>query len=57
MFGRLRSDVAILKESDDTGHKGVIVFIWILTVGVIILILVFALSLVSNIIEAFRTFR
>ena len=54
VLGRLRSDIAELKESDDSAHKGVIVFYWILTVGIMILLAIFVWGILSNIIGALR---
>lgn len=48
VFGRLQSDITVLKESDDKGHKGLIVFFWFLTLGIIILIASFAWSIISS---------
>lgn len=47
VFGRLRSDIAVLKESRDRGHKGLIIFFWVLTVGIIILMASFVWGMIS----------
>ena len=56
VFGRFRSDVAVIRESDDRGHKAVVIFWWILTAGVVLLMLSFAWNLLGNVIEGFRSF-
>ena len=35
IFERSRSDVARLRESDDSAEKGVIIFLWVVTVGIL----------------------
>ena len=57
VIGRFRSDLTDLKETDDAGHKGVIVFFWLVTVIIMILMAIFAWYLVGNIIEAIRSFQ
>jgi len=52
IFVRLPSDINELRESDKKFIKAVILFYWILTVGIIILIGKFVWGLISNIIEA-----
>ena len=54
IFGRLRSDVDDLKESDDNIQKGVIVFFWVLTIIIVILIINFLWGLINNIVEFLR---
>jgi hypothetical protein len=54
IFDRLKSDVALLKESDDNIRKAVVIFFWLLTIGVIILIVNFVWSIINNIIHAVR---
>lgn len=48
IFGRLRSDIAVLRESSDAGHKGVIIFFWIVTLVIIALIVYFAWGIISR---------
>ena len=38
VFGRLGSDLATLKESGDKADKGLVVFWWVVTLGIILLI-------------------
>ena len=54
VFERWRDDVAELKASDDRIKQGVIVFIWLLTLGIIVLIVNFVWAIVANILNAFR---
>lgn len=54
VFERWRDDVAELKESDDRVKQGVIVFIWFLTLLILLFIVNFAWAIVANIVRAFR---
>ncbi len=53
ILGRWRDDVAELKESQDILAKGVIVFFWLLTLAIIVLIVKFTWRIVNNIVTAF----
>ena len=52
IFDRFRSDVACLKESRTITEKVVIVFYWVLTVGVLALIIRFSIHIVASIVES-----
>lgn len=53
MYHRFPSDVARLKESDEAAEKGVIVFLWVVTGGIVLLIVAFGWGLVRAILSAF----
>ena len=53
IFDRLRSDVARLKESDDSAEKGVIIFLWVLTVGILIYVGHVLIWIARSILSAF----
>ncbi len=50
---RLRSDVARLRESEDSAEKGVIIFLWVVTVGILIYVGNFLIWMVRSILSAF----
>jgi hypothetical protein len=50
---RRHSDIARLKESDDSAEKGVIVFLWVVTVGVVIYVGHVLIWIVRSILSAF----
>ena len=52
IFGRFRSDVARLKESSSATEKIVIVFFWVLTVGVLALMIRFSIHIVASIVKS-----
>ncbi len=54
VFERWRDDVAELKESDDNVRKCVVLFFWLFTLTIIVLIVNFVWGIVENIINAFR---
>ena len=47
IFGRIGKDAGRLRPSDDTTEKGVIVFLWIVTLGILVLILRFVYGFVQ----------
>jgi len=53
IFDRLRSDVARLKESDDSAEKGVTIFLWVLTVGILMYVGHVLIWMVRSILAAF----
>ncbi len=53
IFDRLRSDVARLKESDDSAEKGVIIFLWVATVGIFMYVGHVLIWIVRSILSAF----
>ncbi len=53
IFERLRSDVARLRESEDSAEKGVIIFLWVVTVGILIYVGNFLIWMVRSILSAF----
>ena len=53
IFGRLRSDMADFKETDDNAKKAAMVFVWVLTIVIMFLIINFLWGLVRNIVDAF----
>ena len=53
ILGRLRSDIARLRESEETAEKGVIIFLWVVTAVILLLIVRFVLGLASGILSAF----
>ena len=52
VFGRFRTDLARLKKGD-SAEKGAIVFFWALTVGVLFLMVHFAIGVISGFASAF----
>ena len=48
VFGRLGSDIAILKESDDNADRVVVVVWWVITLGIILLMASVVWSLISR---------
>jgi len=52
VYGRWRQDVQELRSGDRT-RQSVIVVIWLLTSGIIVLIVNFVWAIVANIIDAF----
>jgi len=53
IFGRLPEDVARLRQSDDRAEKGVVIFIWALTVLIAVLVVRFVLLMIASILSAF----
>jgi len=53
MYQRFPSELARLKESDDDAEKGVIIFLWVLTAGVVLLIAAFTWGLLRAILSSF----
>ena len=53
VFGRVRTDVARLRKTDDSAEKGAIVFFWALTAGVLFLMVQFAIGVISGFASAF----
>ena len=53
MYHRFSSDLARLKESDDSAEKGVILFLWVVTGGIILLVGSFTWGLARGILSAF----
>ena len=53
IFDRLRSDVARLKESHDSAEKGGIIFLWVLTVGILMYVGHVLIWMVRSILSAF----
>ncbi len=54
VFERWRGDLAELKATDDRIKQGVIIFFWLVTLGIIVLIVNFIWPLAKNIVNAFR---
>jgi hypothetical protein len=52
MWDRFPADRKRLKESQDSGEKGVIIFFWVVTAGIVILIVTFAWGLLRAILAA-----
>lgn len=50
---RLRRDVARLRESEDSAEKGVIVFLWAVTVGILMYVGHVLIWIVRSILSAF----
>lgn len=53
MLERSRSDLARLRKSDDSAEKGVIVFLWAVTVGILIYVGNFLIWMVRSVLSAF----
>jgi hypothetical protein len=53
MWDRFPADRKRLKESQDSGEKGVIIFFWVLTAGILIIIVNFAWGFLRTILSAF----
>jgi hypothetical protein len=53
IFGRLRDDIDELKTCDNI-RRGVIIFMWLVTIIILIALIGVAISLVMNIIVIFR---
>jgi len=53
MVGRFRDDLRRLKEGEDKAEKGVILFLWGLTVVIALLIARFVLALARGVAAAF----
>jgi len=53
MLGRFRSDLVRLRESEDSAEKGVIIFLWVVTVGILIYVGNFLIWMVRSILSAF----
>ena len=51
VYDRFPSDVACLKESNTFTEKFVIVFYWVLTVGILALMICLAIYSIANLIE------
>ena len=51
VIGRFHSDVTEFKGARDAGHKGVIVFIWMLTLGIMILMATVAVYTIVTIVK------
>ena len=56
MFGRWRSDLADLRDLDDTLQKAVIIGLWLITFVIAVLLVNFAVGLITNITEGIRSF-
>ena len=56
MFGRWRSDLADLRDLDDTLGRAVIIGLWIITFVIAALLVNFTVGLITNIIEGIRNF-
>jgi hypothetical protein len=52
MWDRFPADRKRLKESQDAGEKGVIIFFWALTVGIAFLAITFVIGLARAIVAA-----
>lgn len=50
---RFGSDLVRLRESDDSAEKGVIIFLWAVTVGILIYVGSFLIWMVRSILSAF----
>ena len=53
MLVRFGSDLVRLKESEDSAEKGVIIFLWVVTVGILIYVGNFLIWMVRSILSAF----
>ena len=53
MLDRFGSDLVRLRESDDSAEKGVIIFLWVVTVGILIYVGNFLIWMVRSILSAF----
>ena len=51
VFGRWRSDLEIVRETDDTTRRLVVVGMWVLTLGIAILVVYFAISIITRIVS------
>ena len=56
MFGRWRSDLADLRDLDDSLQKVVIIGLWLITFVIAVLLVNFAVGVITNIVEAIRSF-
>ena len=48
VFGRLGSDIAIQKESDDKADRVVVVFWWVVTLGIILVMAAILWNLIGR---------
>ncbi len=53
VFERWQDDVAELKQSEDRVKKGVIVFIWLLTLVILLFIVTVVSGIAANIVKVF----